>query len=297
MNLSLPLLSLPFTALLVAGLLPTQEEASSPPGLRALGRTICFARPFLLAPSPVRLVDRIDIDRTIRGIQAARVDSYVFHLEADRNRLPELREFLPAAQAKGISVWVRILPPTLGANMKPHLGDYQAWAKTLARLGAKHENLVAVYIPDLDFGRNRRFLNAHTLGAMRRVLNPVHVRLVAGVFDPTPQFWKQMEQELDGIVCTWVQAKELRNLSTFLQGSRALTPKSIPVIAGYPCQGLAPGKHVMTPEVMTYAIRQALHQVDGVFLRDFVLRSPSNTATDRKRFEAASKIFLQQKQR
>jgi hypothetical protein len=237
------------------------------------------------------------MDRTIKGIQAARVDSYVFPLEADRDRLPELVEFLPKAKIKGISVWARLLPPTLGANMKPHLGDYKAWAETLAKIGSKHENLVAVYIPDLDFGRNRRFLNATILASMRKALHPTGIRLVAGVFDATPQFWTYMEKELDGVVCTWVQAKELRNLGAFLHGSRALTPKGIPVLAGYPCKGLAPGNHVMTPEVMGYAIRQALHSVDGVFLRDFVLRGSNENATDYKRFQVASKLFLEDKKR
>ena len=175
--------------------------------------------------------------------------------------------------------------------MKPHIGDYQAWAETIAKIGGQHDNLVALYIPDLDYGRNRRVLSAPTLARMRKTLHVVGIRLVAGLFDPTPFAWDHLDHQLDGAVCTWVQAKELRNLSTYLAGARALTPKQIPLLAGFPCKGLAPGRHVMTPEVMGIAIRQALRATDGIFLRDFVLRGKNNDVIDRKRFEIAAKQF------
>jgi hypothetical protein len=279
-------------ALLTCCLAPAQDKVTSQPTLRKLGRTVCFARPLLLPPSPIRVEDQMDMDRTIGAILASRAQSYVFPLEKDRNRLPELNKFLPKAKAKGIAVWVRILPPTLGANMKPHLGDYKAWAEEIAKIGKEHTNLVALYIPDLDYGRNRRVLSSSTLAGMRKTLHVAGVRLVAGLFDPTPRVWGHLKNELDGAVCTWVQAKELRNLGTFLAGARALTPKHIPVLAGYPCKGLAPGKHVMTPEVLGFAIRHALRVTDGVFLRDFVLRDKNTNPIDRKRFEIAAKQFV-----
>ena len=273
-------------------LLIAWQENPTSPELRKLGRTVCFARPITLPPSPVRVVERIDPDRTVAAILASRSQTYVFPMEADRDRLAELLDFLPKARASKITVWVRILPPTLGADMKPHLGDYRAWAREIARIGAKHANLVALYIPDLDYGLNQRTLGADTLAAMRKTLHGSGIRLVAGLFDPTPRLWGRLRNELDGVVCTWVQTKELRNLATFLAGSRAMTPKQIPVLAGYPCKGLAPGNQVFAPDFLGFAIRHALRTVDGVYLRDFVFRARCEDPVDKKRFEIASKAFL-----
>lgn len=103
----------------------------------------------------------VDVAGTIARLADAHVDTYAYLVyqkpQQDWDALPA---FLTAAAAKGIRVWVYLVPPTEApggsapctGDYPPYQLDYVAWAQQIATLSLAHPNLTAYAID--DFGYN-----------------------------------------------------------------------------------------------------------------------------------------------
>lgn len=94
---------------------------------------------------------RIDTDRLLAELLKAKVSTYNFLVHHQSTDWDDLLIFLPKAQAKGIKVWVTLVPPSEPPLSMPFGSDYQRWAIELAKLSLAEPNLVAWSIDDFFY--------------------------------------------------------------------------------------------------------------------------------------------------
>ncbi|GAA1432570.1 hypothetical protein GCM10009616_22350 [Microlunatus lacustris] len=117
-------------------------------------------------------VPRIDVDRTISALQAAKVNTYAYLIcpdyranpQTSLTQLDQLPEFARRAGAAGIDVLVYLVPPTEApeAAYQPYGWDYVRWFDHVGRLAAEQPAIKSVILD--DFGGNviaRPTLNFH----------------------------------------------------------------------------------------------------------------------------------------
>ncbi|ONI76082.1 hypothetical protein ALI144C_35890 [Actinosynnema sp. ALI-1.44] len=150
-------------ALLTA--LSVPAVATPPQGLRA-----SYANPVL------RSDGHVDPAATIERLQAMNADTYAFLILKDTS-WDDLREFLPAAQSAGITVWVYLVPPTECPDVNvcdrylPYKKDYEAWGRAIGTL-AKQYPVLKAWAMD-DFNHNQRFFTAEYTGKIRAAARAV----------------------------------------------------------------------------------------------------------------------------
>jgi hypothetical protein len=96
----------------------------------------------------------VDTPTLIQKLLAGHIKTYAFLVWSARTDWDDFRlEFLPAAQAAGIDVWLYLTPPTENsppANYTPFAEDYYSWLTESAALAQKYPALKAVVIDDFN---------------------------------------------------------------------------------------------------------------------------------------------------
>ena len=119
------------------------------------------------AGQPRQASGRVDQARLLAELDELGVNSYNWLVWQRETDWEDLREFLPAARARGWRVWVTLVPPSESppktkAYSEPFRLDYLRWAEEIARLSLVEPALVAWSID--DFAHNLKvFTPAVTL--------------------------------------------------------------------------------------------------------------------------------------
>lgn len=112
----------------------------------------------------------IDSAATINRVKAMNANTYVYLVWRAQEWTDFVNEFMPAAQAAGIKVWVYVTPPTEGSP-PPYGSDYVTWAREIARVRTSYPNLTAWAID--DFNANTSKFTPAYLQQMRDAANAV----------------------------------------------------------------------------------------------------------------------------
>ena len=140
-------------------------------------------------------------------------------------------EFMPAAQAAGIDVWVYLVPPTEGGPTSPFgpgegysaQAGYVRWAQEIAAQAVKYSRLRG-FIMD-DFNRNYATFTPYFVGSMMAKAHIICPRLAFQVVnyyrDITPLFVKKYANCIDGVIFPYTNL----NSTAFLNGQIAAIHK------------------------------------------------------------------------
>lgn len=124
----------------------------------------------------------IDTPALVARLQELGVDTYLYGIWDSPTDFADLREeFLPAAAAAGIDVWLYIVPPSEtrdhGRGSRPYLTDYVAWARAIAELSLEHRNLKAWAIDDFEDIGNVDLFTPEYIAEMRRTQDAINPAL------------------------------------------------------------------------------------------------------------------------
>jgi hypothetical protein len=118
----------------------------------------------------------VNAQKLLSELSDLRANTYhwlIWHAATDWD---DLKLFLPQARKSNINVWVTIVPPSesppqYGTNYsEPFRLDYERWAKEIAQLSVRENNLVAWSLDDFSSANTDFF----TPEKLRSLLNQVH---------------------------------------------------------------------------------------------------------------------------
>jgi hypothetical protein len=221
---------------------------------------------------------RVDQARLLAELAELRVNTYnwlVWHRESDWE---DLRTFLPQAQARGLRVWVTLVPPSESppktkAFSEPFRLDYTRWAEEIARLSLVEPALVAWSID--DFAHNLKVFTPVATEAMlarAREINP-RLAFVPCVYfrQITPAFAANYAALLDGILFPYrnesvkADLKDSGQVAAEVQRVRDLMGKTRPVIVDvYATRHSSLGDS--TSEYVAEVMRAGLVAADGMMV-------------------------------
>ncbi len=158
--------------------------------------------------APPRLQDgHVDARRLLDDLTELKANTYhwlIWHAASDWD---DLQRFLPMARARGIRVWVSLVPPSESPPhaknySEPFKLDYDEWARQIGRLSGREPNLVAWSID--DFAHNLDVFTAEktqTMVELARAGNPKLAFVPCVYFrQVNPRFAKSYRGFLDGIL-------------------------------------------------------------------------------------------------
>jgi hypothetical protein len=161
-------------------------------------------------------IHHVDTPAMIAALQAEHVNTYaylVWHESTDWDDL--VNEFLPAAEAAQINVWVYLVPPSECCS-QPFGADYVEWASQIATLSLQYPNLKA-WVMD-DFRSNpTTFTPAYVqqMESTAKAINPdldLFPIVYPGQYDP--EFVTDYGPNIDGAIFPYVGGanKDLNDL-------------------------------------------------------------------------------------
>ena len=221
---------------------------------------------------------RVDIERLVGELSEMEANTYnwlIWHEETDWE---DLKRFLPLARAKGIRVWVTLVPPSESpphthAYSEPFRLNYERWGEEIAKLSLAEPNLVAWSID--DFTHNLEVLNPRKMRKVLRHAHKINPRLafVPCSYFPkiTSSFISEYGNLIDGILFPYRHESSGANLTDpslvpqEIKRIRSITGVSVPIIVdvyatGHSSLGNSTPEYVR--EVMTLARKHA----DGVLV-------------------------------
>lgn len=149
----------------------------------------------------------LDLERLLAELSDMRATSYNYLIAGAATDWDDLHTFLPLAKAKGIRVWVTLLPPSESPPRtkrysEPFRLDYEKWASELAALSAREPALVAWSIDDFAYN-----VGVYTPEAMRTIIEAQRAKNPKFAFVPciyykhaTPAFVAKYREFFDGIL-------------------------------------------------------------------------------------------------
>jgi len=180
----------------------------------------------------------VDTPATINRLLELHVTTYGYLLDSYRGTedWESLRlEFMPAAQAAGIKVWVYLTPPSEGMSL-PYGGNYTEWVKQIATLANAYPNLQAWVID--DFTANLSTFPAANMIALQNYAHTINPQLALFVIayyeQATSSFANTYKNAIDGIIYPNAERTQL-NLSAYIDTLyNNMHPYNIPIyIAPY----------------------------------------------------------------
>ncbi|MGP3932508.1 hypothetical protein [Nonomuraea sp. KM88] len=181
-------------------------------------------------------IRHVDSKVMIAGLTALNANTYVYPMAGDNVHWEDLRqEFLPAAAAAGIDVWVLVYSPSQAGCCvsRPYKHDYVAWAREIATLSKAHPNLVGWTVD--DYGYDLRTFTPEYVKKMRAAAKPINpsLKFVPTVYYSqfTDAFITEQVPLLDGVIFpfrdaphrdtswTWSLSYQVKQLAKRLPGT------------------------------------------------------------------------------
>lgn len=199
------------------------------------------------AGNELRTADgRVDVDRTLDRVAAMHANTFFYQIWHGDDDWAQLPEFADKARARGIDVWVYLVPWSegkphkhSGRDSQPFKQDFVRWATEIATLSKAHPNIVGWTID--DFGNNDRpeQTDRFTPDYVTRM------RDASRAINPSLQFWPVLYAQQDwadfitrfgtlvdgAIVCYPRSEAEVDDVLGYLRGS-ARGPGALFVIEG-----------------------------------------------------------------
>ena len=114
-----------------------------------------YAAPLREATNRADGYDHVDTPALIQKLQAGNIKTYAFLVHSVPSDWDDFRlEFLPAAQAAHLNVWLYLTPPSETSPV-PYTSNYVAWATAAAQLAQTYPGLQGLAID--DFNGNESF--------------------------------------------------------------------------------------------------------------------------------------------
>jgi hypothetical protein len=257
-------------------------------------------------------IRHVDTPATIARLREAHVTTYfylVFHAATDWADFTS--EFLPAAEAAGIDLWVYLVPPSECCS-QPHGTDFVRWAEEIARLSRRHP-AIRGWAMD-DFSSNLTTFTPGYTKAMRdaaRTINP-DLRFFPVLYhdDYSDGFLAGYAPYIDGAIFPYtVNFDHVDQLDEALDAvigkldpldldlvlmvyATKISVAEYPPAADYVAGALRVGLEYMTRGkilgVTTYAMAKEFQQEGCGFPRHLNLTVPSETATSAGDYVSAS---------
>ncbi|TMR21488.1 hypothetical protein ETD86_15035 [Nonomuraea turkmeniaca] len=184
---------------LVLSILPGVSHAASP---GVVGTAANLVREVEPRADGVR---HVDTKAMITALKALNVNTYVYPMAGDFHHWSDLRdEFLPAAAAAGIDVWVLVAAPSqaICCISRPYKHDYVTWARELATLSKSHPNLIGWTVDDYSYDLET-FTPAYVtqMQAASKAINP-SLKFIPVVYYRhfTDAFIAEQAPLLDGVI-------------------------------------------------------------------------------------------------
>ncbi|NBE97631.1 hypothetical protein FE391_28425 [Nonomuraea sp. KC401] len=215
---------------LMVSMLPGVTHAQAPGALGTAGNLIRETEP---RADGIR---HVDTELMIAGLKAIKANTYVFPMAGDNVHWEDLRnEFLPAAAAAGINVWVLVYSPSQAGCCvsRPYKHDYVAWAREIATLSRTHPNLIGWTVDDYAYDL-KTFTPEYVkqMRAAARAINP-SLRFVPTVYYSqfTDAFIAEQIPLLEGVIFpfrdephrdtswTWNLSYQVKQLAQRLPGT------------------------------------------------------------------------------
>ncbi|SDW13164.1 hypothetical protein SAMN05444487_101355 [Marininema mesophilum] len=192
-------------------LLPRPSFASAPPiPLTASSSTIVGDYAGEIRESQPRRdgLRHVDTTRTIRKLKELGINTYFYLIWHQSSDWDDLRkEFLPAAQKAGITVWVYLVPPSEARDIQsePFGTDFIAWFRAVGSVSHRLKNLKGIVID--DFNHNLSFFNPSYVQRMKaagKALNP-HLKFVPQIYYTAiqPATLQRYRKMMDGVLMTF----------------------------------------------------------------------------------------------
>ena len=168
---------------------------------------------------PRRPDGRVDVERLVAELVAIRANTYNFLVWRAASDWEDFKLFLPRARAKGIRVWVTLVPPSESPPhtrqySEPFRLDYQRWAVEIAKLSVQEPNLAAWSLDDFSYD-SKTFTPEYMrqmIEASRRI-NPRLAFVPCLYYDHiTPQLAEKYRPFVDGILFPYRHESGKRNL-------------------------------------------------------------------------------------
>jgi hypothetical protein len=149
----------------------------------------------------------MDTARLLSELGELHANTYNWLVSRANTDWDDLHTFLPLAKAKGIRIWVTLLPPSESApktkhNSEPFRLDYERWAAELAELSSHEPALVAWSIDDYAYN-----LKTFSPEYMQKVITAQRAKNPDFAFVPciyykqaTPSLAERYKKFFDGIL-------------------------------------------------------------------------------------------------
>ncbi|MEV0386408.1 hypothetical protein [Nonomuraea sp. NPDC050643] len=192
-------------------------------------------------------IRHIDSAAMVAALKALNANTYVYPMAGDDVHWVDLREeFLPAAAAAGIDVWVLVYSPSQASCCvsRPYRHDYVAWSREIATLSKAHPHLKGWTVDDYAYDLET-FTPSH-LQQMRstaKAINPA-LKFVPTVYynQFTDAFVTGQAPLLDGVIFpyrdephrgtawTWSVSSQVKQLAQRMPGTEVyLMPYAHPL--------------------------------------------------------------------
>lgn len=251
--------------------------AGTPPA--AVDRTAGLRGCLATYNAPPRTADhRVDTARLLAELGELGANTYNWLIWHQPTDWEDLQAFLPQARARGLRVWVTLVPPSESPPKQkwysePFRLDYERWAQEIARLSVAEPALIAWSID--DFAHNLTTFTPEKLRAMLAAARAINPRLA---FAPclyfrqiTPAFASRYGDLIDGILFPYRNESVKANLTDPGQVAaevtrvRALFRPGLPVIVDiYATRHSSLGDS--TPDYVATALAAGRASADGIMV-------------------------------
>ncbi|MCA8968421.1 MAG: hypothetical protein KDC95_01505 [Planctomycetes bacterium] len=249
--------------------------------LRDIGQTVVFGRALRLPPLPGRREGRVDVQKTLARVREVGADTFGFPIGDGDFDWDDFQALAAAADGLGIKLWASFRLPQRGANSRPFLGGFEKWSTEIGTLADSHPSIVAVLLPELEHGRNPRFLHPPRTATLRRNLNEHGVSLLGSVYDPEEDWISKYENSLDGCVLRWTKFNQILNLTGMLAGLRAMCPPHWKRVVAFETRTFGASTEPMDPILLSACLRVAKKRTDGIMVRQLDMTMPATILPQR----------------
>ncbi len=135
-----------------------------------------YAAPLREATTRADGYDHVDTPALIQKLQAGNIKTYAFLVHSVPSDWDDFRlEFLPAAQAANLNVWLYLTPPSETSPV-PYSSNYVAWATAAAQLGRTYPVLKGLAMD--DFNGNESFFTPTYVSNMVAAAYAINTNMV-----------------------------------------------------------------------------------------------------------------------